>query len=190
MDLILSLSKDEVWHRSDVVWFHFEVHLAGASMRIVLAAIGRMKQGPERELVARYLERARAGGRPLALTQFDVLEFAESRAGTAELRKDEEARLLRAALPEGVVVALDERGRGLTSPALASHVGRWRDDGRPALSFVIGGADGLEPGFVRAADLVLSFSPLTWPHQMVRIMLAEQLYRITTILAGHPYHRE
>lgn len=158
-------------------------------MRITVAAIGRMKAGPERELVARYLDRAAGGGKPLALTGFDVIELPESRASSSASRKSDEARALRAALPGGIVVALDERGKSITSEALANQIGRWRDDGRPAASFVIGGADGLEPAFVQAADLVLSFSPMVWPHQLVRIMLAEQLYRTTTILSGHPYHR-
>lgn len=159
-------------------------------MRVAIAAIGRMKQGPERELVARYLDRAKASGKPLALTGFDILEFVESRASSSDARKDEEARVLRAALPEGIVVALDEHGKSMPSAAFANLLLRWRDDGRPAASFVIGGADGLDPAFSKAADLTLSFSPLTWPHQLVRIMLAEQLYRTTTILSGHPYHRE
>ena len=158
-------------------------------MRLTIAAVGRMKAGPEREMVARYLDRATGSGRPLSLTGFDVIELAESRAGTAASRKADEAKALRAALPDGLVVALDERGKALASEPLAQMIGRWRDDGRPAASFVIGGADGLDPDFVRQADLVLSFSPLTWPHQLVRIMLAEQLYRTTTILSGHPYHR-
>jgi 23S rRNA (pseudouridine1915-N3)-methyltransferase len=88
------------------------------------------------------------------------------------------------------VVALDERGKSITSGAFAQQLMRWRDDGRPAASFIIGGADGLDPALAGKADLVLSFSPLTWPHQLVRIMLSEQLYRATTILSGHPYHRE
>ncbi len=159
-------------------------------MRIAIAAIGRMKQGPERELVARYLDRAKAAGRPLALTGFEVLEFAESRAATTETRKADEAATLRSALPEGICIALDEHGRTMPSAQFATQLARWRDDGRPAVSFIIGGADGLDPAFVREADLTLSFSPLTWPHQLVRIMLAEQLYRATTILSGHPYHRE
>lgn len=159
-------------------------------MRVCVAAIGRMKQGPERDLVGRYLERARASGKALGLTQFDVLEFPESRISSSDGRKDDEARVLRAALPDGAVVALDERGKSISSQAFAELMARWRDEGRPAVSFVIGGADGLEPGFVRGATLSLSFSPLTWPHQLVRIMLAEQLYRATTILSGHPYHRE
>lgn len=159
-------------------------------MRIAIAAIGRMKKGPESELVARYLDRARAGGKPLALTGFDVLESTESRASSAASRKDEEMRTLKSALPEGVVVTLDEHGKTLGSMALTRELARWRDDGRPAVSFVIGGADGLHPDIIAEADLSLSFSPLTWPHQLVRIMLAEQLYRATTILSGHPYHRE
>jgi 23S rRNA (pseudouridine1915-N3)-methyltransferase len=158
-------------------------------MRIAIAAIGRMKAGPERELVARYLDRAIGGGKPLALTGFDVIELPESRASSSASRKADEAKALRTALPEGIVVALDERGKSLGSEAFSALIGRWRDDGRPAASFIIGGADGLDPAFVAAADMTLSFSPLTWPHQMVRIMLAEQLYRTTTILSGHPYHR-
>jgi len=159
-------------------------------MKVHVAAVGRMKQGPERELVARYLDRAVGSGRPLSLTGFEVIELTESRASAAATRKVDEARALRSALPDGIVVALDEHGRAMASEPFASQLARWRDDGRPAASFVIGGADGLDPDFVRSADLVLSFSPLTWPHQLVRIMLAEQLYRATTILSGHPYHRE
>lgn len=158
-------------------------------MRVAIAAIGRMKAGPERELVARYLERAAATGKPLALTGFDVAEFAESRAATPDVRKAEEARVLGEHVRDGIRVALDERGKSMGSAAFANRIAHWRDDGRPAITFVIGGADGLDPGYVDSADLVLSFSLLTWPHQLVRIMLAEQLYRTTTILSGHPYHR-
>lgn len=158
-------------------------------MRVAIAAVGRMKAGPERELVARYLDRASASGKPLALTGFEVTELPESRASSAASRKADEARGLRAALPDGIVVALDERGKAIGSEPLANQIGRWRDDGRPALSFIIGGADGIDPDLVKSADLVLSFSPMVWPHQLVRIMLAEQLYRTTTILSGHPYHR-
>jgi 23S rRNA (pseudouridine1915-N3)-methyltransferase len=149
-------------------------------MRITLAAIGRIKSGPERELVARYLDRATASGKPLALTHFDAIELPESRAGSAPARKVEEAKALRGALPSGILVSLDERGKGIGSEAFAALLLRWRDEGRPAASFVIGGADGLDPEFTRSSDLVLSFSPMVWPHQ---------LYRATTILSGHPYHR-
>ena len=158
-------------------------------MRITIAAVGRMKAGPERELVARYLDRAVGGGKPLALTGFDVVELSESRASSSASRKADEAKGLRAALPEGIIVALDERGKGLGSEAFANQILLWRDDGRPAASFIIGGADGIDPDLVKQADLVVSFSPMVWPHQLVRIMLAEQLYRTTTILSGHPYHR-
>ena len=158
-------------------------------MRITIAAVGRMKAGPERELVARYLDRAVGGGKPLALTGFDVVELSESRASSSASRKADEAKGLRAALPDGIIVALDERGKGLGSEAFANQILRWRDDGRPAASFIIGGPDGIDPDLVKQADLVVSFSPMVWPHQLVRIMLAEQLYRTTTILSGHPYHR-
>jgi 23S rRNA (pseudouridine1915-N3)-methyltransferase len=160
-------------------------------LRIVIAAVGRMKQGPERELVARYLDRAAAAGKQLGLSGFEVHETPESRAGALPLRKGDEARALQALCPDGsVVVTLDEKGKSLTSQVFAEQLRTWRDDGRPAASFIIGGADGLDLRLVRAADLSLSFSPLTWPHQLGRIMLAEQLYRATTILSGHPYHRE
>lgn len=159
-------------------------------MQIRIAAIGRMKSGPERELVARYLDRAGQGGRPLGLAGFDVSEHPESRASSAEARKADEARALLTALAHNsLLIVLDERGRSMGSESLAAEIARWRDAGRPAATFVIGGADGLDPTLRERADLVLSFSPLTWPHQLVRIMLAEQLYRVTTILAGHPYHR-
>ncbi|HZY68782.1 MAG TPA: 23S rRNA (pseudouridine(1915)-N(3))-methyltransferase RlmH, partial [Devosia sp.] len=150
-------------------------------MRVSILAVGRMKQGPERELVARYLDRAIAAGRPLGLAGFSVSELPESRASSAAARKGEEARALTAALPPaGVVVALDERGKSLGSEDFSRRLARWRDDGKAAVSFVIGGADGLDPDFVAGAELTLGLSAMTWPHQLVRIMLAEQLYRATT----------
>ena len=160
-------------------------------MRISILAVGRMKQGPERELVARYLDRAVASGKPLGLTGFAVTELTESRASSAAARKTEEARALHEHLSgHRGLITLDERGTVMGSEDFARRLGRWRDDGTEAVTFVIGGADGLDPALVKEAKLSLSFSPLTWPHQLVRIMLAEQLYRATTILSGHPYHRE
>jgi 23S rRNA (pseudouridine1915-N3)-methyltransferase len=159
-------------------------------MRVNIVAVGRMKQGPDRELVARYLDRAVSTGKPLALTGFAASELPESRAGSAAARKAEEAKAISAHVAGSIVIALDERGKTLGSEDFAHKLLRWRDDGKQAVSFVIGGADGLDPGFVSSADLTVSVSPLTWPHQLVRIMLAEQLYRATTILSGHPYHRE
>lgn len=159
-------------------------------MRIVIAAIGRMKQGPERELVSRYLDRARATGRQLGLSGFDTIELPESRASSANARKAEEAKALRAALPENAILAvLDEHGKSLTSLKLSDTIATWRDNGKPALVCLIGGADGLDHDLIKSADLKIAFSEFTWPHQIVRIMLAEQLYRTTTILSGHPYHR-
>ena len=159
-------------------------------MRIGIFAVGKLKQGPERELCARYVERAKLSGKALGLTGFDISEHPESRGSSADVRKAEEGRAFRSSLPEGVIVTLDEGGKTLSSEKFAKQIERWRDDGKPAVSFVIGGADGLDPGVIAAADMTLSFSPLTWPHQLVRIMLAEQLYRAVTILTGHPYHRE
>lgn len=150
-----------------------------------------MKQGPERELVARYLGRAAASGKALGLTGFGVTELAESRAASTTARRSDEARALRDAVSGSrTLITLDERGTVMGSAEFAARLGRWRDDGAETVGFVIGGADGLDPAFVKEANLSLSFSPLTWPHQLVRIMLAEQLYRATTILSGHPYHRE
>ena len=161
-----------------------------APLRIAIAAIGRLKSGPERDLVDRYVERARALGRQIGLTGFDIAESAEARAGSPAERKKQEAEPLLARLaPTDIVIALDETGRGLTSPDLARKIGAWRDENRPAARFLVGGPDGLDRAVRQRADLVLSFSPLTWPHQLVRVMLAEQLYRAATLLAGHPYHR-
>lgn len=159
-------------------------------MRVIVIAVGRMKAGPERELVARYLGRATATGKPLGLSGFSVIELAESRASSAAARKTEEARAISAALPEkAVIVALDERGKSIGSEAFAQKIADWRDAGRAGLVFLIGGADGLDASLREKADLIVCFSPMTWPHQMVRMMAAEQLYRATTILSGHPYHR-
>lgn len=159
-------------------------------MRVSVIAVGRMKNGPERGLVSRYLERASAAGRPLGLTGFTVTELPESRASSADARKTEEARAILGAMDgKSLAVVLDERGKSLSSEDFADRIGAWRDMGRPGLALVIGGADGLDPDLRQKADLVLSFSPMTWPHQIVRIMIAEQLYRATTILSGHPYHR-
>ncbi|BAR98875.1 23S rRNA (pseudouridine(1915)-N(3))-methyltransferase RlmH [Blastochloris viridis] len=159
-------------------------------MRIVIVAVGRLKSGAERELETRYLERARALGRGLALAPVDLTELSESAARRAEARIDEEAVRIAAALPAGAsVIALDERGKSLASTDFAAHIGRARDSGRGTLAFVIGGPDGLAEALRARAELVVSFGALTWPHQLVRVLLAEQVYRAMTILSGHPYHR-
>ena len=159
-------------------------------MRVTIIAVGRMKSGPERELVSRYLDRARNTGRQLGLTGFDVTEIAESRQSSSAARKRDEAAAITTACPKGAsVIALDEKGRAQTSDQFTSQIASWRDSGIADICFVIGGADGLDPQWRQSAQLAMAFSPLTWPHQLVRIMLSEQLYRATTILSGHPYHR-
>jgi 23S rRNA (pseudouridine1915-N3)-methyltransferase len=159
-------------------------------MQMTIAAIGRMKAGPERDLAERYLDRVNKAGGRLALS-LSVRELPESRAGSADTRKDQEAAALVDALPPGaVLVALDETGRNLDSRAFAQHIARWRDDGVSDLVFAIGGADGLGPSLLDKATLRLALGAMTWPHQMVRLMLAEQVYRAVTILSGHPYHRD
>jgi 23S rRNA (pseudouridine1915-N3)-methyltransferase len=159
-------------------------------MRLVIAAVGRLKAGPERELVQRYVERAGQVGRGLGLDPPEIVELDESRARRPDDRKRDEAAALRAALdPKLALCALDERAKSLSSEAFAADLARRRDDGSAGLAFVIGGADGLSPDFVATCALKLSFGALTLPHQLVRVLLAEQLYRAGTILAGHPYHR-
>ncbi len=159
-------------------------------MRVLLAAVGRLKQGPERELAAWYCRRAQAAGRPLGLRDFEVIEIRESRAHDAERRRVEESIALANIIPaDAIVVILDQRGENLDSPALAALLRQWREQDRGAVCFIIGGADGLAPSLIERAKLRLAFGAATWPHQIIRIMLLEQLYRAATILAGHPYHR-
>ena len=159
-------------------------------MLITIAAVGRLKAGPERELFDRFFERAGAAGRKLGLT-FTVREFPESRAGSADTRKSEEATAILAAIGQrGTFVALDEHGKDLSSPAFANRIARWRDGGSSDVVFAIGGADGHGAPLLEKAEHRLAFGEMTWPHQIVRVMLAEQLYRAVTILSGHPYHRD
>ncbi len=156
----------------------------------MLAAVGRMKAGPERELLDRYVSRARASARALGVSNLDLIEVDEGRARSVDERRREEAAALSAKLPPGAVLfALDERGRSLPSPAFAERVGRIIDGGAPALAFAVGGPDGFDEGFRSGAREVVSFGAATMPHQLARIVLAEQVYRAVTILTGHPYHR-
>jgi 23S rRNA (pseudouridine1915-N3)-methyltransferase len=159
-------------------------------MRLIVISIGRLKQGPERELAERYRERFDDMGRKLGFRGLEVHEIPESRARDAATRIAEEATAISAVIPEkSVLVALDERGENIDSAAFARHLGRWRDDQATNTIFAIGGADGLSPDLRRKAKLRMAFGSATWPHQMVRVMLLEQIYRAATILAGHPYHR-
>ncbi len=159
-------------------------------MRIMVAAVGRLKQGPERELAERYCKRAAEVGRAVGLTAIDIVEIRESRADSAERRMLEESIAIANILPERAVTAiLDERGKSLTSVDFAGQLQTWRAENRPAAVFIIGGADGLAPTLREKNRLTLAFGAATWPHQLVRIMLLEQIYRAATLLAGHPYHR-
>jgi 23S rRNA (pseudouridine1915-N3)-methyltransferase len=159
-------------------------------MRIIVAAVGRLKQGPETELSARYRKRAAQTGRHLGLRDVEIVEIRESRAGDAAKRMLEESIALANVIPQNaVVIVLDSRGESLGSGALAAQIAKWRESGRPAVIFLIGGADGLAANLGEKASLRLSFGMATWPHQLVRVMLLEQIYRVTTILTGHPYHR-
>jgi 23S rRNA (pseudouridine1915-N3)-methyltransferase len=160
-------------------------------MRVVLLAIGRMKKGPETELVERYVKRAEQAGRQIGLRGIEIIEIRESRAADAGKRMVEESIALANVIPEGAVtVMLDERGDSLASADFADHIRKWRDAGVPAAVFIVGGPDGLAQSLRDKARLKLAFGAATWPHQMVRIMLLEQVYRAITILSGHPYHRE
>lgn len=157
-------------------------------MRIVVAAIGRARAAPEQALFDDYARRLVRQG-PAGLT-LELREAEERRKLTVEARRAAEAELLSAQIPKGATtVALDGRGKSLTSEDFAKRLRRWRDDGVADLAFVIGGADGLDPGLVKRADLILSLGEMTWPHLLVRAMLAEQIYRAQSILLGHPYHR-
>lgn len=159
-------------------------------MRIGLFAVGRLKSGPEKELAERYLDRFAKAGPAVGLELARVIEVAESRASHAATRKREEAQALLSALPgEAVLILLDERGKGFGSEEFAERLGQIRDSGKRDLWIAIGGADGLDPSLHDRADLLLNFGRMTWPHQIVRILAAEQLYRAVTILSGHPYHR-
>ena len=159
-------------------------------MRLVVIAVGRLKQGPERELAARYRERFEETGRKLGFRGLEIHEIPESRARDTATRINEEAAAISAQIPEkSVLVALDEGGESIDSLGFARHLARWRDQSVANTLFLIGGADGLSPDLRRKANLRVAFGAATWPHQIVRVMLLEQIYRAATILAGHPYHR-
>ena len=152
-------------------------------MRVIVAIVGRDRAGPARELLEAYRRRC-----PWPI---DLLSVAPRRIFPTSRRLAEEGERLLKAVPEGAtLVALDERGRELDSRALAQRIDRWQSDGVGILAFAIGGPDGLAPAVLNRAELVLALGRMTWPHELARVMLAEQLYRAGTLLAGHPYHRE
>jgi len=152
-------------------------------MKSSIIAIGRWKRGPERDLFEHYAKRLSP---PLELR-----EFEERRKFPLDQLKNKEAELLLSAISKGArVVVLDGSGKALSSVALAKRIGDWRDTGTRQIAWLIGGADGHAKTVLQAADLSLSLGHQTWPHLLVRAMLAEQLFRVQSILSGHPYHRE
>lgn len=159
-------------------------------MRITILAIGRSQPGPERDLTDRYIERIQQLSKPLGLSN-RVRELPQSRKSRAADRIAEEGEALKAATPDRAKsVVLDENGKSLSSAELANRTGIWRDAGISDLAFILGGPDGLAADLTARTDLVLAFGRLSWPHQLARAMLAEQIYRVITIWAGHPYHRQ
>lgn len=155
-------------------------------MRVHICAVGRLRKGPERDLIDDYQTRFDRTGRALGLGPLHIHEVEDKKGGgmTAE------AALLDRALPKGAVLCcMDERGALLSSPEFADKLAGWRDAGRSDLAFVIGGADGIDPALRDQAEFSLSFGKMVWPHMLARAMLTEQLYRAASILAGSPYHR-
>ena len=160
------------------------------AVRLTILAIGRLKAGPERLLAERYAARFAALARGLGLDGPHSAECAESPSRRPEDRMADEAKAILAALPPAAyALALDERGKSISSPDFADLLARQRESGRTHMYFLIGGADGLAETVRGRADLLLSFGAMTLPHQLIRVLLLEQLYRAATILQGHPYHR-
>jgi 23S rRNA (pseudouridine1915-N3)-methyltransferase len=159
-------------------------------LRLQILCVGRLKAGSERDLVARYAERIASAARAVGLSPVDLREIDESRARRPEDRKADEALRLAALLQEGSALWLfDENAPSFTSRGFAHELGKLRDNAAASLAFVIGGADGLDESLRQRANRIISFGAMTLPHQLIRVLLCEQIYRATTILSGHPYHR-
>ncbi len=159
-------------------------------MRLLIIAVGRLKAGPERDLFDRYAKRLAETTRAVGISGFECREIDEGRGRRPEVRQAEEARAIRAAAPAGGrLVLCDQRGKSLTSAEFAAEIGAARDNGEAAYCLVLGGPDGLDQKLRAEARGAIAFGAMTWPHQLARIMAAEQIYRALTILAGHPYHR-
>jgi 23S rRNA (pseudouridine1915-N3)-methyltransferase len=159
-------------------------------MKLNILAIGRLKAGPELALFDDYLKRGRGLGRSCGVTEIGSRDFAEAKLPDAKSRMSAEASLLAGATPDPCFrIILDERGKTLSSDDFAHLLKRHLDQGTSSLAFLIGGPDGHAPETREKAGLLLSFGPMTWPHRLARVMLAEQIYRAVTILVKHPYHR-
>jgi 23S rRNA (pseudouridine1915-N3)-methyltransferase len=155
-------------------------------MRLHLCVVGRLRNGPEKDLFSDYIDRFEKTGRSMGLGPVEVIEVEDRKGGGMKA----EADLLARAIPKGaVVMVMDERGKTMTSPQFARQLAKWRDEGAQSLAILIGGADGLAPELRARADLALSLGKMVWPHMLARVMLSEQLYRAASILGGSPYHR-
>ncbi len=159
-------------------------------MRISIAAIGRLKTGPEKLMADDYQKRIEVLGRKAGITTLKIGEWSESQLPTAKQRMDEEAQILMAAAPQGATtLVLDERGRSHSSEDFAARIRKLGDSGVSDVVFMIGGPDGHSPQTREKATELIAFGPMVWPHRLVRIMLLEQIYRSVTIMVNHPYHR-
>lgn len=159
-------------------------------MKIIVGVVGRMKSGPEKLLIDRYVKRIEGLSRGVGMTGFQICEINESRASHAQTRKIEEARELTAKLSSSKIITFDERGKSVSSRQFADHFSGMRDQGTSSLAFLIGGADGLAPHLREQSEHCYAFGAMTLPHQLVRVLVIEQLYRCMTLLTGHPYHRD
>jgi 23S rRNA (pseudouridine1915-N3)-methyltransferase len=160
------------------------------ALKLTIAAIGRMKSGPMADLVDIYAKRIRQAGKAAGITALNIVDFPESRKPTAPARAGEEAELLMNATPSGsVLIALDERGKPLSTAEFSRIIKNELQSGNQDLVFAIGGPDGHAAKFRTNAKYTVSFGHMTWPHMLVRVLLAEQIYRVVTILVNHPYHR-
>jgi 23S rRNA (pseudouridine1915-N3)-methyltransferase len=159
-------------------------------LRLWILAIGQGRGASEGALVEEFVDRARKIGRGMGFPAVAVEELPLSRARDAAARMKDEGERLAARVPDGAhVVLLDAKGKGMTSEDFADFLGALRDAGTRDLAFVIGGPDGLGSLPGKKSGRSLAFGPQTWPHLLARVLLAEQVYRALTILAGHPYHR-
>lgn len=159
-------------------------------MRLSILTIGKMKSGPEADLLARYIDRSQKAGRQLGFSGPQILEWNESKSSSSQLRKDDEAKaMLNALKPGATLICLDERGKDISSDDLSKLMRNALDSSIPEIAFAIGGPDGHSAQLRDKAKHTIRLGKMTWPHQLARVMLAEQIYRAITILSGHPYHR-
>ena len=154
-------------------------------MRVTLLCVGRLGTKLEAQIAKDYAARATATGRNLGLGPVEIIEVDARKPGKAA-----EAEALTARLHSDHIIACDEHGAAWTSRAFTTRLETLRDDGVRHLAFIVGGADGLDETILTQARERIAFGPQTWPHALARVMLAEQVYRAASLLAGSPYHRD